>query len=398
MTNHARLLTMRLSLPPAVLLCSLLLATHACADWPMFRADAARSGAAPEDQFGGLEIAWSAELGGSVDSSPAVVGDRVFVGNSLGSIFALSSADGSILWRAQTGGAVQSSPAFDGGLVVVGSVDGFLYALDAATGEQRWCYRTRGPVISSPAIVGGSVLFGSMDGRLYCLRLDTGELVWRSEQGAAIQGAPAVAGEVVLYGDDDAKMRALRLSDGSPLWEIQGSGKVLAAPVVGENIALFSLIGPSALRPPKLDYLIAVRPETGERVWALNEAYSIFGSPVIAGGRVFFATVEGYVSKTVFRAADLATGVQAWEAVMPGVVDSSPAAIGGPAGFDAALTGVTICAGCHDGRLYLLDAASGRIVDTEPLATKIYSSPAVTGGRIYIGANDGRLYCLRAPA
>jgi outer membrane protein assembly factor BamB len=62
------------------------------------------------------------------------------------------------------------------------------------------------------------------------------------------------------------------------------------------------------------------------------------------------------------------------------------------------LTGVTICVGCHDGRLYLLDAASGRIADTEPLDSKVYSSPAVTGGRIYVGANDGRLYCLRAPA
>ncbi len=379
------------------LACALLLPTAASADWTMFRADAMRSGLAPDERFTGLEIAWSAELGGSVDGSPAVVGGSVYVGNSLGTMCALSAADGGILWSFGTGGAVQSSPAVSDGLVIFGSVDGFLYAVDAASGVQRWSYRTRGSILSSPAVVDGRVVFGSMDGRLYCLRLGTGELVWRSEKGAAIQCSPAVAGELVLCGDDDGRMFATGLSDGALAWQVEGTGRIVAAPVVGDGIAIFGALGPSALRPPKLDYLVAVRPETGERVWALKDAYSVVGAPVIAGGRVFYATVEGYVSKTVFRAANLGTGEQVWERTMAGVADSSPVVIGTPAGFEGALSGVTVCVGCHDGRLYLLDSGSGAITDAEPLAQKIYSSPAVTGGRIYIGANDGQLYCLQSP-
>lgn len=380
-----------------VLACVLLLAAGACADWPMFRADAMRSGLAPDEHFDGLEIVWSSKLGGSVDGSPAVVGGTVFVGNSLGAMCALSAEDGSPLWQFQTGGAVQSSPAVSDGLVAFGSVDGFFYALDAADGAQRWRYRTRGSIISSPAIADGRVIFGSMDGHLYCLKLDNGRLLWRSEQGAGIQCSPTVAGDLVLYGDDDAWMCAARLTDGEIVWRKQGTGRVIAAPVVGEDVAVFGFMGPSALRPPKLDYLVAVRPETGERVWGLNDAYSVLAAPVIAGGRLFYATVEGYVSKTVFRAAEIASGEQVWERVMGGVVDSSPAVTGAPAGFDGDFSDVTVCVGCHDGRLYLLDAATGDITDTETLATKIYSSPAVTDGRIYVGANDGRLYCLRSP-
>ncbi|NLO05587.1 MAG: PQQ-binding-like beta-propeller repeat protein [candidate division WS1 bacterium] len=360
--------------------------TDALADWPMFRADAARSGGAPGVELSDLAVVWAAELGGSVDSSPAVVGGRVYVGNSLGHMTAISPTDGAIIWRFETNGAVVSSPSVVDGICIFGSVDGFVYALDASTGAMRWCYRTRGPVISSPAVVDGRVVFGSIDGRLYALSLSDGSLLWRTGAGAAIQASPTVAEGLVLYGDDDAHLRALNLSDGALVWEYQGSGKLVAAPAVGTDVAVFGVMGPSALRPPKLEYLIALRLQTGERLWAIEEAYSVLSAPLVHDGRVYFVTVEGYVSKTTARAASLADGSALWDRVLPGVVDSS-----------MALVGANLCFGCHDGRLYLLAAESGEIVDAESLAPKIFSSPAISDGRVYIGASDGRLYCLEQP-
>lgn len=374
----------------------LLLAGPAFGDWPMFRLDAQRSGIAPGEQFASLAEVWAAELGGSVDSSPAVVGDRVFVGNSLGSMYAVSVEDGAILWSFETGGAVVSSPAVSGSTVVFGSVDNFCYALDAATGQQKWCYRTRGPVLSSPAVADGLVFFGSMDGRMYCLSLTDGSLVWRTEAGAGIQGSAAVADGLVFYGDDVAAMRALNATDGSVAWEHKGVGRVIAAPAVADGTVVFGVMGPTALRPPKLDYLLAFNTESGQRLWALNDAYSVLGAPAIGVGRAFFVTIEGYVSKTVARAADLATGELLWDRTLGGVVDSSPALIGGATGFEGDLSDVTMCFGCHDGRIYLLNAATGAVVEAEALAQKVYSSPAISGGRVFIGANDGRVHCLGA--
>jgi outer membrane protein assembly factor BamB len=184
------------------------------------------------------------------------------------------------------------------------------------------------------------------------------------------------------------------LSDGSVVWEKEGRGKVIAAPVVGDGVLAFGLMGPSALRPPKIDYLVALDPATGEQKWAVNDSYSVLGTPLIGGGRVFFITVEGYVSKTVARAADLSTGELVWERPVGGVVDSSPALIGVTEGADGDLSDAILCFGCHDGRLYLLNAATGAVSGVESLDTKVYSSPAIADGRIYIGANDGRLHCL----
>jgi outer membrane protein assembly factor BamB len=379
---------------PCATVLMLLVATAVSADWPTFRRDHARTGHAAGQSLDGVEVLWSSELGGSVDSSPAVVGNTVYVGNSLGAMHAVAASDGAVTWAFQTGGAVVSSPAVADGIVVFGSADGFCYALDATTGEQAWCYRTRGPVLSSPAVVDGRVFFGSMDGRIYCVSLEGGELVWCSEAGAGIQGSPAVADSQVLYGDDTGSVRSLDVTDGSVVWERGGTGRVIAAPVVANEVVVFGVMGPSALRPPKVDYLAAYSLETGEQRWALNQSYSVLGAPVVAGARVCFITVEGYVSKTVARAADLTTGELLWERPVGGVVDSAPALIGPSAGFEQDLSDVRLCFGCHDGRLYLLNAQTGAVAGVESLAQKIYSSPAVSDGRIYVGADDGRLYCL----
>ncbi len=144
-----------------------LVTASAWADWPMFRLDPAHTGVVPNASLGQIELAWSRDIGGSVDSSPAVVGGVVFVGNSLGQMRALSADDGSGLWQFQASGAVMSSPAVADGLVVFGSVDRFLYALRADTGELVWRYRTYGPIISSPTCADGVVYFTSMGGRAY---------------------------------------------------------------------------------------------------------------------------------------------------------------------------------------------------------------------------------------
>jgi len=365
----------------------LAVAGAATADWPMFRLDPARSGVVADAQAMGLEVVWSAELapGGSVDSSPTVVAQVVYVGDSLGVMHALSAADGSELWHFDTGGAIVSSPAVADGLVLFGSVDRFFYAVRAADGQPAWRYRTRGPVLSSPAVAAGTVVFGSMDGRLYACAVADGKLLWRSDPGEGIQGAPAIAADTVLYGDDTGRMRALALSDGALRWEVQGRGKVVAAPTVSEDLVVFGLMGPSALRPPKLDYLVGLDLASGDQRWALNDAFSILGSPLVANGYCYFVTIEGYLSKTVARALRLSDGELAWQQQVGGVVDSSPALLGG-----------ALCMGCHDGNLYLLDAAEGEVLARAALATKVYSSPAFSDGRIYVGANDGRLHCLRS--
>jgi outer membrane protein assembly factor BamB len=57
---------------------------------------------------------------------------------------------------------VDSSPAVVGGKVYVGSEDNSVYCLDVDTGSKIWKYKTGGCVWSSPAVADGKVYISVM--------------------------------------------------------------------------------------------------------------------------------------------------------------------------------------------------------------------------------------------
>ncbi len=109
-------------------------------DWPTFRHDTERSGAAKTTvPATDLRRTWSTKLYGKL--STTVVAD--------GKLFVASQDAHSVV------------------------------ALDAASGKRMWSFTTGGPVDSPPTIWQGRALFGSADGHVYCVRADDGQLVWR---------------------------------------------------------------------------------------------------------------------------------------------------------------------------------------------------------------------------
>jgi outer membrane protein assembly factor BamB len=73
--------------------------------------------------------AWTFSTRARVDSSPVVVGDRVFIGSNDGNIYGLGLADGKERWKFNAGKPVSAGPAVGEGVLVVGSEsrDGKVY-------------------------------------------------------------------------------------------------------------------------------------------------------------------------------------------------------------------------------------------------------------------------------
>ncbi len=101
-------------------------------------------------------------------STPAVVGDRIWIGGDDKQLHCVDVKTGTSVWTFQTGGVVWCSPCVLDGKVIFGSVDGHLYILDAASGDEIWRQRLDGRVISSPCIVGGYLWIGTATGWFYC--------------------------------------------------------------------------------------------------------------------------------------------------------------------------------------------------------------------------------------
>ncbi len=131
------------------------LAAHA--DWPMYRADVARSGISSQRVELPLAARWTYQASQAprpawpdpvkerhrldFDHAPQIVvaAKTVFFGSSADdTLRALDAETGRPRWKFTTGGPIRFAPAVDDGRVYVASDDGHLYCLDVATGELFW--------------------------------------------------------------------------------------------------------------------------------------------------------------------------------------------------------------------------------------------------------------------
>ncbi len=110
-------------------------------DWPTYRGDAARSGAAKAAGPASPAPAWTADVGGRL-SAVTVAGGRLFVAAvDRHEVHALDAGTGKPAWTFTAGGRVDSPPTVHEGLVLFGSADGCVYALRAEDGALAWRFR-----------------------------------------------------------------------------------------------------------------------------------------------------------------------------------------------------------------------------------------------------------------
>jgi outer membrane protein assembly factor BamB len=142
-------------------------------DWPIYRGNAKRSGAAGTEVPPGVTELWATELGGKL-TPPTIAAGKVFVASSRRhEVYALDAASGKRLWSFSTGGRVDGAPTYHRGLVVFGCRDGRVYCLRAADGKLAWRFQAAPAEermmvygqLESPWPVHGSVL--AEDGKVY---------------------------------------------------------------------------------------------------------------------------------------------------------------------------------------------------------------------------------------
>jgi outer membrane protein assembly factor BamB len=162
--------------------------------WPMFRHDLNHTGYSTSTAPNTNNTIWNYTTGSEVNSCPAVVDGRVYVGSNDNKVYCLDASTGAHIWNYTTGSDVWNCPAVVDGRVYVGSWDAKVYCLDASTGAHIWNYTTAIGVWSSAAVVGGRVYVGSWDRKFYCLDASTGAHIWNYTTGDTVASCPAVAG------------------------------------------------------------------------------------------------------------------------------------------------------------------------------------------------------------
>ncbi|MHC4368172.1 MAG: outer membrane protein assembly factor BamB family protein [Planctomycetota bacterium] len=202
-------------------------------DWPMYRADATRSGYTSDHLPARLEISWIRKA-----KSPP---QPAWSGRDTRMPFDLTF-----------------QPVVSGGLVFFGSsADCTVYALDAKSAREKWTYITDSPVRFAPAVWKDRLFVVSDDGCLYCLSVRSGELLWKKRGGPnsemvlgndrlisrwPARGGPVVKDGIVYFGaglwpSEGIYLYALDASTGRTLWINDSSGDLVLEQPHGGNRA-----------------------------------------------------------------------------------------------------------------------------------------------------------------
>jgi outer membrane protein assembly factor BamB len=240
------------------------------------------------------DIRWRKTIGPS-ESSPLLVGNRLYVGDWDGRVWALDARSGRTIWRYPTRGPIKGAVAYNAGRLYVGSYDGHVYCLGAQKGRLIWKAKAqrrlygKSRFYSTPALAYGRVYIGSTDGKIYSYGATTGRLLWSYGTGDYVYSSPAVWNRLVFAGSYSKQFYALDAATGELRWKFKANGEISGSPTVIGNVVYFATL-------ERRTYALSAR--TGKQLWTYPDGKY---TPVVAvKGRLFlvgFGKVFGMVPR-----------------------------------------------------------------------------------------------------
>lgn len=291
---------------------------------------------------------------GGPNSTPLVVGNRVFTASKTGLVHAFDTASGNIVWKTSlkdlvgaplSDWGVSGAPVLADARTLLVNYGPHGVALDPETGAVRWnSGRKKDMSFAAPVVLdlGGkpATLFFMSEG-LVAVDPGTGTQLWRSPFGKGYRthcSDPLVSGDRVFISSGD---------DGGELLE--------------------------------------VTPRGAKRVWKNANLSTFTGTAVLVGGHLYGLDTAGYKGpEQEMRCVDLAAGSVKW----------------GEKGFGQ---GSLIAAGDRlivqgdKGEVSVVRASPERfqlLARCQPIGGKCWTTPALSDGRLYVRNARGDLACL----
>jgi outer membrane protein assembly factor BamB len=323
------------------------------ADWPQWRGPE-RNGISKESGLlkawpkEGPKLLWQLKEIGDGYSTPAIVGERIYLLSNRGLenefVQALSVQDGKPVWTTRLGNVgnpeqepsypmARSTPTIDGELLYALSSDGDLACLETSTGKMRWQKSLRKDFGGQPGqwayaespLVDGDVVVvtpGGADSTLVALNKKTGAVNWKS---AVPGGDPAGYASAIVVQGGGRKQYVQFLSKGIVgvdaktgkfLWRYAEASKGPAQ--MATPVARDSYVYGAANRIGGGLVSLKASPDgvAAEQVYFTRGLPNTLGGSVLVGDHLYGTTTEGLV------AAEFLSGKLKWQdkSIGPGSV------------------------------------------------------------------------------
>ncbi|MGI8898325.1 MAG: PQQ-binding-like beta-propeller repeat protein [Pyrinomonadaceae bacterium] len=415
----------------------LLLVPAKASDWAEWRGPA-RDGVSLEKNLpvrwspSGENLAWKAPYGGR--SAPIVMGDRVFIQNSVGKgellqerVVALNADTGQLLWEHRFNVYLSdvpphrvgwASPVGDpatGNVYVFGS-GGSLIGLtgdgkllwERSLGEDFGLLTTHGgrtvsPIIDGHLVIVSGVTFqwgehGRGAHRFMAFDKKTGATIWISAPGGrpydTTYAPPIIANvngtRLLIQGASDGVTHAIKPQTGEPVWKYEISKRGLNTGVVVHGSTAILTHSEENLDSSEMGMMVAVDAGSKGEIkkeqtkWRIYGWQGGFSSPVLDGNRLY--NVDNGANLAAF---DVNSGKRFWLRNLGTIQKASPVLADGK-----------LYVGTENGKFFILkpNATGAEILDQDQLGTEalpeaIIASVAVSNGRIYL-VSDSTIYAI----
>ncbi len=318
-----------------------------------------------------------------VTSTPAIVGEYVYVATLGGLILCLDLESGDVKWEYSSVDPDEPSnfpPAFIAPLtfanqtLYVGDDTGVLHAVDAESGERRWKAQLDSDIVGAAGVVGDRVVCGCSAGFLFGFHIEDGSEVWKFSTQGPVNGSQAFDGDFTFVtGCDKPILRVVDVTSGEQSQEVMLNGLMIASPALHNGILYY---GDDSGRVLAIDW------KAGVNIWEYepDSRAEVHSAPAVKDDYVIIGSRDRNV-----HCINRRTGEPIWVFPTRGPVDPSPVIVGDRVFIASA-----------DKNIYGLRLADGAEVWSYNTGERITGSPAVGRGRLVIGTEGsaGRILCF----
>jgi outer membrane protein assembly factor BamB len=380
-------------------------------DWPRFRGpngSGTSTDATIPVQFSTTDnVLWKVELPGAGNSSPIIVGNRLFLQTASSdgkerSLLCLDASTGKTLWSKPAPGhaaathkkntLASSTPASDGErvFVIFWNGDEQSLAAFALDGKSLWqqelgAFKSQHGAGVSPIVANGKVIVpNDQDGKSVLLTFDavTGKPGWSAPRApcpACSYSAPFVMDDKLVVASSTG-VTAYELATGKAKWNWQWKWpnedkmlRMVGSPVLAEGVILLQT-GNGAGN----SNAVAVKADGSGVAWEKNRDFPYVPTFLVHEQHLYVATDKGFA-----MCVNAKTGNIVWRERLGGGFTASPVLIAGK-----------VYAPSEEGTVFVFEASTKfKQLAKNNLGETIYASPAVNDGKLYIRGQK-HLFCI----
>jgi outer membrane protein assembly factor BamB len=211
---------------------------------------------------------------------------------------------------------------------------------------------------------------------------------WYVKGKSLIEFPPAIAYGNLYFANSLGSLYALKITRVRAQWVYRTGRCTAAGPAVADHIVYMTFLNKppcNATRSGLDGEVVAVDAETGKLRWRVTMGPTE-SSPLVVGGFVYVGDWSGKVYALNAKSGRVVWTYQTGDKVKDGI----------------AYAGGRVYFGSYDSHVYALNARTGKLVWKAGAQQRLgatgrfYSTPAVAYGRVYIGGTDGKMYSFGA--